>query len=106
MHNEKILFIKTKELLVVLTLGTMHWPASCAYFMLGTVETCSKTVHPRELNKHIQKSGRNKREELDGQEKEKEKEGSKCSMRHIIPSRSYGTAFYSLGGQSCIDHLH
>lgn len=52
----------------------MHWPTSWAYVMLGTVEICSKTAHPRELNKHILKSEWNKREELDGQEKEKEKE--------------------------------
>jgi len=39
--------------------------------MLGTVEPCSKTACPRELNKHILKSGRNKREELVGHEKAK-----------------------------------
>lgn len=52
--------------------------------MLGTGEMCSKAGHPRELNKHILKSGWDKREELGGQEKQKE--DNKFSMRHEIPS--------------------
>lgn len=52
----------------------MHRPASWAFFLLGILETCSKTVHRRELNKHILKSEWNKKEELDGQKTEKEME--------------------------------
>lgn len=80
----------------------VHWPTSWTYFMLGTVGTRSKTARPRELNAHILQSGWNKREELGGQEKE----GSKYSMRHTIPSQSCDTAFYNLSGQSHIDHFH
>lgn len=82
LHNEEILFVKTKELLAVLNLGMIHWPNFCAYFMLGTRETCSKTGQPRELNKHPEKWVR--WEQLDGHEKKRRIMNTAWGMKFLV----------------------
>lgn len=67
----------------MLALGVMHWSASRADVMLGTVSTCSKNACPGELSKRALWSGWNKRE-LGGQEKEKK--GKKYGVKHMAPS--------------------